>query len=391
MIALDALNSLPQEEFVATLAGIFEHSPWVAQRAAAARPFTSRLQLLDAMRAAVDGATSEEQLALIRAHPKLGARGRSRAALTEASAGEQHRAGLDACTTAEFAHLDEINAAYFEKFAVPFILAVRGHDPKSIIANCERRLRNAWPLEQQTAVHEIGLIAGYRLADLVAAPAAAQAAAMNERLARRAATTAARIATDASLDAGPIHSLVREWMLAAELEVSVDGRGTMIGRRRSGRVRARTLLIGVHYESNARALRYDGRAGLVTGIALTQQLKEKGIQLPFDLAVIARPADADMGDASSLAEPDALCGCVTLAQVGGCGDDGGAGWLATLRAAGFDEGSLAIVRRAAASIIHRAEAPLDAQLLGRAVRALEEFLLQNRQAFNHNGSSANHD
>ena len=54
MIRLEQLNALPAGEFVATLGGIFEHSAWVAQRAAAARPFGSRLQLLAAMRAAVD-------------------------------------------------------------------------------------------------------------------------------------------------------------------------------------------------------------------------------------------------------------------------------------------------------------------------------------------------
>jgi OHCU decarboxylase len=170
MIPLAALNALPLDAFVTALGAIFEHSPWVAERAAAARPFSSRLQLLDAMRAAVEAATADEQLALIRAHPQLGARGRARASLTDSSAGEQRRAGLDGCTDEEFARLQELNAAYVDKFACPFILAVRGHDPESIIANCERRLGNDWPLEQRTALREIGVIAGYRLADLVAAP-----------------------------------------------------------------------------------------------------------------------------------------------------------------------------------------------------------------------------
>jgi len=170
VIALSELNLLPADEFVAQLGGIFEHSPWVAMRVAGARPFDSRRQLLDAMRTAVDEATPEEQLALIRAHPKLGLIGRHEE-LTEASSREQHRAGLEACTAGEAARLEMLNAAYLEKFAVPFILAVRGHNPASIIASCERRLTNDWPLEQRTALREIGLIAGYRLADVVAAPA----------------------------------------------------------------------------------------------------------------------------------------------------------------------------------------------------------------------------
>lgn len=167
MIALAELNELPADEFVATLAGIFEHSPWVAQRVAAARPFAARELLLEAMCAAVEAAAPDEQLALIRAHPKLKVTGRAREALTAASSREQRGAGLDACTADEAARLDALNAAYFEKFAMPFILAVRGHTPNSIIAACERRLGHDAARERRAALREIGLIAGYRLADLV--------------------------------------------------------------------------------------------------------------------------------------------------------------------------------------------------------------------------------
>jgi OHCU decarboxylase len=170
MIELSELNIEPTDAFVALLAGIFEHSPWVARRVAGDRPFDSRQRLLDAMRTAVDEATPEEQLALIRAHPKLGLMGRSRARLTEASSAEQHRAGLDACTAEEAERLESLNESYVEKFAMPFILAVRGHTPSSIIASCESRLENDWPVEKRTALSEIGRIAGYRLAALVAAP-----------------------------------------------------------------------------------------------------------------------------------------------------------------------------------------------------------------------------
>jgi len=158
---------LPAHEFVARLAGIFEHSPWVAARAAAARPFESSQHLLAVMRTAVAEATPEKQLALIRAHPPLGLRGRARTGLTAASSREQRGAGLEACTPDEAARLDELNAAYVEKFAMPFVLAVRGHTPQSIIATCERRLANDAVSERRTALHEIGMIAGYRLAEVV--------------------------------------------------------------------------------------------------------------------------------------------------------------------------------------------------------------------------------
>ena len=167
MITLAALNTLPLSEFVAMFGGVFEHSPWVAERAAAARPFSSRQQLLDAMRAVVQAASADEQLALIRAHPQLGSRGRRRTELTEASAREQRGAGLDACTDEEFARLLQLNAAYTQRFSFPFILAVRGHDPASILAALESRLTNDAESERGAALTQIGLIGGYRLADLV--------------------------------------------------------------------------------------------------------------------------------------------------------------------------------------------------------------------------------
>jgi OHCU decarboxylase len=167
VIGLAQLNALPADKFVATLAGIFEHSPWVAQRVCEGRPFDSPELLLEAMRAAVEAATSDEQLALIRAHPKLRVSGRAREELSAASSREQRGAGLEACTPEESARLDALNALYAEKFAMPFILAVRGHTPQSIIAACERRLSNDAASERRAALHEIGLIAGYRLADLV--------------------------------------------------------------------------------------------------------------------------------------------------------------------------------------------------------------------------------
>jgi OHCU decarboxylase len=164
---IEALNTLTVADFVARLGGIFEHSPWVAERVAATRPFASRDALLEAMCAVVDVASLNEQMALIRAHPQLGARGRQRAALTEASAREQKRAGLDACSDEEFAELLRLNALYVEKFTFPFILAVKGHDPSSILANFTRRLNNDPETERRTALQQIGRIAGHRLADIV--------------------------------------------------------------------------------------------------------------------------------------------------------------------------------------------------------------------------------
>lgn len=168
MIRLAELNVLPVSEFIEVLGGIFEHSPWVPERVAAQRPFATREQLFDAMRSVVERATAAEKLDLIRAHPRLGVRGVRKTALSPASASEQRRAGLDEASPEELARLEELNGAYLRRFGFPFILAVRGHDPPSILRQLERRLAAPESEETGTALLQIGLIAEFRLAELVA-------------------------------------------------------------------------------------------------------------------------------------------------------------------------------------------------------------------------------
>jgi OHCU decarboxylase len=277
VIGLDALNKLPVDEFTAVLGAIFEHSPWVPQRAAAARPFSSRLELLDAMRTVVQAAPVAEQLGLIRAHPQLGARGRKRLELTEASSREQRRAGLDACTDEEFAELMRLNAAYVQKFSFPFILAVRGHDPNSILASMGSRLKNDLDSERHMALTQIGLIGGYRLADVVASPAAAEVRAMSERLAT-----------------GSAAALLREWMLAANMDVYADADGNLAGVQQHNSS-AECLLIGVYSDPTSGGLRRDGSLGSLVGIAIAQQIRQKALSTRLNLCVVASPTHEQRG------------------------------------------------------------------------------------------------
>src|SRR5690606_19213992 len=147
MPTLQQLNDATDHEAVALLDGIYEHTPWVAQRAVASRPFRSLAHLAYALHAAVAAATREEQLARGRVHPELGGRAMVAGTLTADSAAEQSRSGLTHCTPEEFARLRELNATYSEKFGFPFILAVGG--PRrtglgraEIIATLARRLES---------------------------------------------------------------------------------------------------------------------------------------------------------------------------------------------------------------------------------------------------------
>jgi len=162
VMPLQALNGLSHADFVARLGGIYEHSPWVAERAFDARPFASLDALHAAMQRAMHGASRDEQLALIRAHPEL--LGKLEAArLTESSRSEQASAGLDRCTAAQKSRMQALNQAYREKFGFPFIVAVKGLDWASIIERVEARLQHTREAELATALQEIGRIARFRL------------------------------------------------------------------------------------------------------------------------------------------------------------------------------------------------------------------------------------
>ncbi|GGD52642.1 2-oxo-4-hydroxy-4-carboxy-5-ureidoimidazoline decarboxylase [Caballeronia grimmiae] len=166
---LDQLNAMPADAFVTVLAGIFEHSPWVAEIAAQQRPFESIDALHAAMSKAVETAGDEKQLALINAHPELAGKAAVRGELTAESTREQSGAGLNLCTQEEFDKLQSLNAAYRQKFGFPFILAVRGYDRHGIIANFEERVNHDRAEELRTSLDQIHRIARFRLDDLIAA------------------------------------------------------------------------------------------------------------------------------------------------------------------------------------------------------------------------------
>ncbi|MCL1619116.1 2-oxo-4-hydroxy-4-carboxy-5-ureidoimidazoline decarboxylase [Ralstonia pseudosolanacearum] len=164
---LAQLNAMDTAQFVRTLGGIYEHSPWVAEQAAGQRPFASADALAAAMRRAVDGAGEGPQLKLVRAHPELAGKAAVRGELTAESTREQAGAGLDQCSPEEFARLQALNARYNDKFGFPFILAVRGYDRHGIIDVFARRLENDRATELRASLEQIHRIAGFRLHDLI--------------------------------------------------------------------------------------------------------------------------------------------------------------------------------------------------------------------------------
>ena len=170
MPTLDELNASDRDGFVGTLGGIFEHAPWVAERAHNGRPFATVADLHAAMLQQVGAAGEADQLALIRGHPELAGKVARVGAMTAESRQEQGSLDLDRLSEAEFARFERLNAAYRQRFGFPFIICVRRHTRDSILDSFERRLGNSPAAERATALAEIAHITRLRLVDAVEGP-----------------------------------------------------------------------------------------------------------------------------------------------------------------------------------------------------------------------------
>src|SRR5215210_7917364 len=168
MFDIRTVNRMDRDTFMESFGGVFEHSPWIAERAWFARPFNSPEALHAALIEVVRTASPEEKLRLLNAHPELAGKEARERAMTQDSTVEQGSAGLDRLSADDFARFDRLNAAYREKFGFPFIIAVRGRTKQEIVAAFEQRLANAPSPELEAALGEIAAITRMRMEKLFA-------------------------------------------------------------------------------------------------------------------------------------------------------------------------------------------------------------------------------
>lgn len=69
MFTMDDMNQMDIQTLTDTLESIFEHSSWIAEKAAALRPFSSLSDLHHKMASIVKAADRQTQLDLINKHP----------------------------------------------------------------------------------------------------------------------------------------------------------------------------------------------------------------------------------------------------------------------------------------------------------------------------------
>ena len=161
-------SAMDRETFVSRFGGIFEHSPWIAERAwddELGPAHETAVGLHSALARKFRSASEAERLGVLKAHPDLAGRLAAARRLTEASATEQASAGLDALTDAERARFTELNGAYTAKHGFPFIIAVRDHDRAGILRAFERRLANETGTEFAEACRQVERIAELRLSE----------------------------------------------------------------------------------------------------------------------------------------------------------------------------------------------------------------------------------
>jgi len=297
-LSIDQLNAASAAEFTALLDGTYEHSPWIAERAAAARPFASLVQLKHAMAQVVRSAGREAQLALIRAHPELAGKAMVSKTLTAESTHEQGKAGLTDCTPEEFARLQQLNAAYNAKFGFPFILAVRGPrgvglNRHEIIASFERRLGHHPDFELAECLRNIHRIAEIRLNDKFGVTpelgnrvwdwAEKLAEHSDPGCAERGELTVTYL-TDAHRACA---QRLSHWMRECGFDrVEIDAVGNVVGVYDGSDASAKRLLTGSHYDTVRNGGKYDGRLGILVPMACVRELQRQGRRLPFGIEVV---------------------------------------------------------------------------------------------------------
>ncbi len=295
---LQQLNGATSAQALALLDGLYEHSPWIAGRALAQRPFATLAGLKHALAEVVTQASRDEQLALIRAHPELAGKAMLAKTLTAESTNEQSKAGLTQCTPQEFAQIQQLNADYKARFGFPFILAVRGPrgtglDKRQIIDTFARRVHAHPEQELHECLRNIHRIAEIRLNDKAAyRPTAGEQvwdwledlAQFSDESTEPPRLTVTYLTPAHRACASRIEQRMRECGFD---EVHTDAVGNVVGLYRSHDANARTLLTGSHFDTVRNGGKYDGRLGIFVPLACVQALHARGERLPYHLEVVA--------------------------------------------------------------------------------------------------------
>jgi N-carbamoyl-L-amino-acid hydrolase len=371
MTTLSELNSCDAATFIERLRGIYEHSPWIPERAAAQRPFVNITALKLALQDVVSVASLDEQLDLIRAHPELAGKAAVAGQLTAESTSEQARSGLHLCSAEEFATLHRLNADYNDKFGFPFILAVKGPDGqgltrRAIIATFTRRLKNQRADEIAECLRQIKRIAELRLNDLLGV-----ALDFGPAIMQWCETIGAWSDADNSAGADfdltcaymtPAHRRtavqLMDWMREAGMDAHIDAVGNVVGVYRSDAPGAKTLMTGSHYDTVRNGGKYDGRLGILLPIAIVRHLHQRGEKLPFHFEVVGFAEEEGVRFKSTFLGSNAVTGRFDLSLLDQTDADG-VTMRDALLAAGHDVTRIPAIARDPAELLGFVEVHIE--------------------------------
>lgn len=351
MTTLSDLNSCDTQAFVEALRGIYEHSPWIPERAAARRPFATPAALRLALQDVVGAASAGEQLGLIRAHPELAGKAAIAGELTAESTGEQAKSGLNRCSAEEYATLHKLNADYNAKFGFPFILAVKGPTGngltrQAIIETFTRRLKNQRADEMAECLRQIHRIAELRIKDLLKLESDFGPAVMDWSETIGQWSEAGDGLTCSYMT--PTHrrtaAQIGQWMREAGMAVHIDAVGNVVGRYEAEQPGAKTLMTGSHYDTVRDGGKYDGRLGILLPIAVVKHLNGRGERLPFHLEIVGFAEEEGVRFKSTFLGSNAITGNFDMALLDQVDADG-VTMREALAEAGHDASGIASIAR----------------------------------------------
>jgi N-carbamoyl-L-amino-acid hydrolase len=365
MTTLTDLNTCDEAAFVDILRGIYEHSPWIPQRAAHKRPFATVAALKLALQAAVASATEDEQLRLIRAHPELAGKAAIAGQLTPESTNEQARSGLNLCSAQEYAALHKLNADYNLKFGFPFILAVKGPTGEgltrqAIIETFARRLKNQRADEMAECLRQIHRIGELRINELLSVALEFGPAIMQWAEVIGAWSDAEDGLTCSYMTAAHRRTAAQllDWMREAGMDAHIDAVGNVVGRHASDQPAAKTLITGSHYDTVRDGGKYDGRLGILLPLAIVRHLHRRGQRLPFHLEVIGFAEEEGVRFKSTFLGSNAVTGRFDMALLDQVDADG-VSMRQALAEAGHDVNAIAASARDPASLLGFVEVHIE--------------------------------
>jgi beta-ureidopropionase / N-carbamoyl-L-amino-acid hydrolase len=310
MTTLALFNAASAPEAAALLEGVYERSPWIAELVVQQRPFASLAALEYALASAVNQASRQTQISLVRVHPELAGKAMVAQSLTAESSHEQRQAGLTHCTPQEFTQLQQLNTDYNTKFGWPFILAVRGPRGTGLsklhIIDCfTRRLHGHPDFELQECLRQIHRIAQMRLNDKFGMQPTlgntlwdwheALAQHSEPSFKEQGQLTVTYLSDAHRACAAQLANQMRECGFD---DVVLDAVGNVVGRYYKdsklsneyirGQPKKPTILMtGSHYDTVRNGGKYDGRLGIYTPMLCVRELHRTGKRLPFEIELVA--------------------------------------------------------------------------------------------------------